>query len=380
MADPPTLIELAPFDRPAPGSFISALAALGDEARSRGWRCEIVVPEGARELDWIARLEAAGMRVHFSLPPTRRERTRWLQAVASDRQGPTILHSHFNSWDVPAALVASPREGRHAWWHVHTILRPGPLAFCRNLSKFAWFGRRLSGVLCPTEALAHELSSRGLRNRLIHVVPNGIDPSLFPLATPEMRVESRRRLGIPEDAEVLLHFGWNWRIKGGQLFIEAVSRLVEGGGGRVLALAQGEGDRALEVARQLGVSDHVRPIGSVSSVAGLFAASDVFLALSEREGGNPYAVLESISCGTPVVASDIPGHAEIVRDRPPSRLVPRRPEAVAAAVREVLDRPEDVREADALAGHEQVARDFSAAAMAVRMLDLFERRLRKSVP
>jgi hypothetical protein len=46
----------------------------------------------------------------------------------------------------------------------------------------------------------------------------------------------------------------------------------------------------------------------------------------------------------------------------------------------VLDRPEDVREADALAGHEQVARDFSAAGMAVRMLDLFERRLRKSVP
>ena len=91
-------------------------------------------------------------------------------------------------------------------------------------------------------------------------------------------------------------------------------------------------------------------------------------------------MLESISCGTPVVASDIPGHAEIVRDRPPSRLVPRRPEAVAAAVREVLDRPEDVREADALAGHEQVAREFSAAGMAVRMLDLFERRLRKSVP
>ena len=114
-------------------------------------------------------------------------------------------------------------------------------------------GRRLSGVLCPTEALAHELSSPGLaepadpcrsqRDRPVAIPPGHAG---------DARSSHAAGWGFPRTLEVLLHFGWNWRIKGGQLFIEAVSRLVEGGGRRVLALGQGEGDRALEVARQLG--------------------------------------------------------------------------------------------------------------------------------
>ena len=287
MADAPTLIELAPFDRPAPGSFISALAALGDEARSRGWRCEIVVPEGARELDWIARLETAGMRVHFSLPPTRRERTRWLQAVASDRQGPTILHSHFNSWDVPAALVAPPERGATPGGTSTPssgrvrLLSPQPVEVrvvrtpaqrCAVPGRGARARAELAGRAEPADPCRSE------RDR----------PVAIPPGHAEMRVESRRRLGIPEDAEVLLHFGWNWRHQGRRSFLAAVSasRARRADGERCSARA-GRRDRAIEPPAARGIRDRVRPVGTVSRIAGPVRGVDVFLALSEREGGRP---------------------------------------------------------------------------------------------
>jgi glycosyltransferase involved in cell wall biosynthesis len=370
MADAPTLIELAQFDRPAPGSFISALAALGEEARSRGWECEVAVPQSARELEWTTRLDAAGMSIHFSLPPTRLERTRWLRELVAGRDGTTILHSHFTAWDVPAAIVAAPREGLHAWWHVHTFLRRGPLAFARNLAKFAPMGRRIDGVICPVEDIAADLRARGLSRRKVHVVPNGIDPAQFPVLDATARRLARERLGLNAEDEVLLHFGWNWRIKGGDLFMAAVAALLGEGRSRVVALAQGDGESAMAAARRHGIENRVRTFGTVSAVADLFGAADVFLALSEREG-MPYSVLEAISSGTPVVASDIPGHAGVARGSSACRLVERTPSSVAGAVRELLERSPGSREADARAAHEHVARNFSSSVSAARTLDLF---------
>jgi glycosyltransferase involved in cell wall biosynthesis len=377
VADAPTLIELAPFDRPAPGSFISALAALGEETRSRGWGCEIVVPESARELDWISRLEAAGMGVHFSLPRTWRERTRWLRELVAARGGTTIMHSHFTAWDVPAAIVAAPRRGLHAWWHIHTILGRGPLAFARNLARFAPLGRRIDGALCPVENIAADLRARGLPGRKVHVVPNGIDPAQFPVLDGETRRLARERLGLGAQDEVLLHFGWDWGIKGGDLFLATVATLLGAGRSRVVGLAQGDGESAMAAARRFGIEDRVRTVGTVSSVADLFGAADVFLALSEREG-MPYSVLEAISSGTALVASDIPGHAAVARTCSACRLVERTPSSVAAAVNQLLERSPDATEADSRAAHLHVARDFSSSATAARTLDLLGRDLTES--
>jgi glycosyltransferase involved in cell wall biosynthesis len=378
VTEAPTLIELAPFGQSAPGSFVSALVALGTEARNRGWECEVVIPEAARERSWSGRLDAAGMTVHFSLPPTRRERTGWLRELVADRAGTTILHSHFTSWDVPVAVVAAPHEGLHAWWHVHTFLRRGPLAFARNAAKFVPLSRRIDGVLCPVENIAADLRSRGVSARKVHVVPNGIDPERFPVLGDEARRRAREKLGLDAQDEVLLLFGWNWAIKGGDLFLAAVAKLLGEGRSRIVALAQGDGESAMAAAGRLGIESHVRTVGTVSSVEDLFGAADVFLALSEREG-MPYSVLEAVSSGIPVVASDIPGHAAVARGSSACRLVERTPASVASAVDEFLGRPRDVREADAQAAHLHIARNFSSMAAAAQTLDLLGRNLTGSI-
>jgi glycosyltransferase involved in cell wall biosynthesis len=371
--DGPTLIELAEFDRPAPGSFIPAVAAIGEEARRRGWKSEFVVPETARGVSWIEAIEDAGMRVHFALPPNRRERTAWLRKLVAEREGPTILHSQFTLWSVAAALVASPRHGVHAWWHVHTFLKSGPVAFARNAARFMLLGRRVDGVLCPVDDIAADLRARGIPADKVHVVPNGIDPERFPVLDDAARNMARERLGLDAEDEVLLLFAWDWAIKGGDLFLAAVAELL-GDGRQVVALAQGDEEGAIAAARRLGIEDRVRTVGSVDSVADLFGAADVFLALSEREG-MPYSVLEAVSSGTPVVASDIPGHAVVANGCSSCRLVDRTPSSVADAVRGLLERSPEARAADARAAHLHVAENFSASRAASRTLDLLGRSL-----
>ena len=58
---------------------------------------------------------------------------------------------------------------------------------------------------------------------------------------------------------------------------------------------------------RLQLDGAVRGLPATESVTDLYGAADVFVAASVAEG-TPFSVLESLACGTPVVASDIAGH------------------------------------------------------------------------
>jgi glycosyltransferase involved in cell wall biosynthesis len=78
------------------------------------------------------------------------------------------------------------------------------------------------------------------------------------------------------------------------------------------------GDGPLEpevrrMARELGLDDRLRFLGARSDVAGLLAQAQVFV-LSSRSEALPYAVLEAMRAGLPVIASDVGGICEAVAD------------------------------------------------------------------
>ncbi|MFP5431861.1 MAG: glycosyltransferase, partial [Alphaproteobacteria bacterium] len=79
----------------------------------------------------------------------------------------------------------------------------------------------------------------------------------------------------------------------------------------------------------------------------IFAAADV-MALPSASEGLANAWVESLACGTPIVISDVGGARELL-DRPEAgQIVERDPQAIAAAIRTILDDPpppEKVREA-----------------------------------
>ena len=124
---------------------------------------------------------------------------------------------------------------------------------------------------------------------------------------------------------------------------EGENYLVDAGVGDVplaavdaVVVGEGPDERAIrELAARLGVAERVRMLGRVAhdKLHEIYSAADVSILASEREGW-PNVLLESLACGTPVVATDVGGVSEIVTSREAGVIVRQRtPEALATAVR-----------------------------------------------
>lgn len=205
-------------------------------------------------------------------------------------------------------------------------------------------GRAADGLLAVSEALKADMAALGMPGERIRVHHTGIDLDAF---HPVDRAAARGRLGVA--GPLLVTAGALIPRKGQDIALAALARLPE-----ATLLVAGDGpDRArLErTARRLGVDGRVRFLGAQPHAAlpALFAAADAMVLPTASEGlANVW--VEALACGTPVVTTAVGGAAEAI-DRPAAgRLVARDPEAVAAAVRELLANPPaplDVRAAAA---------------------------------
>ena len=89
----------------------------------------------------------------------------------------------------------------------------------------------------------------------------------------------------------------------------------------------------------------------------------------------PFAVLEALLSGVPVVATDIPGHALIASDYPGLRLVPVDGESLADGIADLLDEPTDAVAAETAEARRRIADTMSLEAWTRRLFDLYGRAL-----
>ena len=196
----------------------------------------------------------------------------------------------------------------------------------------------------------------------------------FPPIDATRRAAARRRLGLDDGVPVLLHFGWDWHVKGGDLLAGAVERMRRTG--PVVALSVGCDEEVVAAQRKsLGLPEEaLRVLEPTDDVAALYAAADVFAATSRAEAFS-FAAVEAVASGLPVVATDIPAHAGIARDVGNVRLVPPEPDAVASAFRDALAIDPATAAREASLARERVAQRMDLASWSRRLLDLYERAL-----
>jgi glycosyltransferase involved in cell wall biosynthesis len=363
------LIQMAEYGEQRPGSFIPMLAAVFTAARQRGWACDAVFPAGVEEAPWVGDLRAVGAEVHFCPVKGRRARSRWLRSRFGSDRGPTLVHTHFTGWDVPAISAFGARRDAAIVWHLHTTLGTSVAAKARNAVKFATLGRRVSAFLCPAENIAADARARLAPRGRVHFVPSAVRLESFPLLSAEERREARAALDVPADATVLLHFGWHWYLKGGDIFLATVAELRSRGRTDLLGIERGGDDAGPEIAA-LGLTDVVRVQPVVPESRALFALADV-LVTSSRSEGMAYAVLESLCSGTPVVATDIPGHAYIGEHTAACRIVRQDPAAIADGIVATLQRSPEVAAREAAEAREWIGANLSVEANAARLMDEF---------
>jgi len=154
-------------------------------------------------------------------------------------------------------------------------------------------------------------------------VPPGVDLDLF---RPGSAPAARQRLGLPADAAVLLFVGRIQPLKGPDVLLRAVARLLETRPElahrlvvAVIGGLSGSGlphpDSLTGLTSQLGLSDLVRFTDPVPqpSLADWYRAADLTVVPSYSESFGLVAI-ESQACGTPVVATAVGGLRTAVRD------------------------------------------------------------------
>ena len=198
--------------------------------------------------------------------------------------------------------------------------------------------RRASSAITVCQALADALEPLRPPSLPVRVLGNGVDAAKF---RPLDRAEARARLGWPQDRPTVVSVGHLIERKGHHHLIEALPQL-DGVEARILGQGPWE-NRLRALAAERGVADRTHFCGVLphEDLHLAYSAGDVSLLLSSREGW-PNVVLESLACGTPVVATRIWGTPEILREDGLGRLVDEpEPTAIADAVRELLSDPLD---------------------------------------
>lgn len=151
--------------------------------------------------------------------------------------------------------------------------------------------------------------------RKVYKIPGvGVDTRRFSGGGyPEFRAAKRRQLGLPEDAYVLLTVGELTKRKNQTVILDALGQLNDPDLHYVLC---GKGDQ-LEVlqqqAAQLGLSDRVHFLGYRMDVPEIYRMADCF-AFSSIHEGLPFALMEAMQSGLPIVASRIRGNVDLIDD------------------------------------------------------------------
>lgn len=227
-------------------------------------------------------------------------------------------------------------------------------------------------IVCPSHWLARCARESALFSGWpITVIPYPIDSGVW---RPVPRRVAREALGLDLAAQIVLMGapgGLADPRKGGDLVLEALSRLVERSQAPDQLLVFGQS----AVAAQGSVPLPTRFLGSLGddlSLALAYSAADVFV-LPSRQDNLPNTGIESLACGTPVVAFDVGGLPDIIDHRRTGWLArPFDTEDLAAGIAWVLAEGERTERLGS-AAREAATQRFSEALVAAQYLDLYER-------
>lgn len=214
-------------------------------------------------------------------------------------------------------------------------------------SRREWIYRRSLArtdfVVTVCEAAKRDMLDRGAvpASKLL-AVANGIRVDQFALADVASRAAQVESLGLPVGTRVVGTVGrLNWA-KDHSSLIAAFAKLHAQVADTALVIV-GDGELRVGLQKQVdqsGIADRIFLLGDRSDVRELLRGFDLF-AMSSLTEGYSIALLEACAAGLPIVATDVGGNAEIVRDGINGMLVPARSEdALAEALIQLLNDPQ----------------------------------------
>ena len=170
-----------------------------------------------------------------------------------------------------------------------------------------------------SQALANEMVKLAPQASTPIVLRNGVDLDFF---HPDA-VRPRMPFKLEADEKLILSVGNLVELKGHHLVIEAISSLDKV---KLIIIGEGEEKQALQkLVEHLSLTERVYFTGNIlqAELPGFYAAADALVLASSREG-MPNVLLESLACGTPVIATNVGGSSEVITQSDMGKLLPER--------------------------------------------------------
>lgn len=352
------------------------MTTLACELKRRGWDVHVGVL--TRDGPYRAVLEEAGVPVFLV---SKRGKVdlgalvrlqRWLQEIR-----PAIVQTWLFAANVYGRLAAKKAGVPHilasercvdlwkAWWHFW---------FDRYLGRWSKY------IIVNSSGVAEFYKSKGLPQQKLVVIPNGIGKLEKPTGS---RRALLLELGLPEGARLLGIVGRLWPQKGLRDAIWAADLLKRiRDDVHLLIVGDGPERRALErYCENLEITDRVHFLGHRPDALRITSQLDVFWNTSRYEGQSN-SLMEAMSLGVPVVASDIPGNRDLVVHGQTGFLVTRGPEfraGVAKFTKKILEDPELARRLGE-AARERMEKEFSVERMVAAYETLYRALLEGTDP
>jgi len=235
----------------------------------------------------------------------------------------------FSSWLYPdswAAARFAKRHGLPLFVKVHGTdvnrLLPGSALTAKSLE----VTDQAEKVICVSNALRERLVQLGCRGEKLEVLYNGVDRSLF---CPMDKKSVRYSLGVPDDETIILYVGNLKKEKGIFELLQAFEHIAALPDKKKWSLVIiGTGPMMSSVRERMAnflANGRVKVLGNLPlRQIALWMNAATLLCLPSYMEGVPNVVLEAISCGSKVVATDVGGIPEIAVQSSSLILVPPR--------------------------------------------------------
>ena len=250
-------------------------------------------------------------------------------------ESPDVIHAHSHLFLTTFSSIRIARKlGIPSIVSVHGLIADRDLltnslqnAYLHSIA--SWIFRNSTITICLTKSDANQVLQIGCPPEKIRIVPNAVDTELFK-PYPNMEREDL----VVWTGRFVPEKGLTYLIKAAKIVIDENSKVkfLLIGGGPLKSRLSG-------LIRSFHLEKNVFLIGPVKreEIAKYLAKACIFLFPSIREG-IPKSVLEAMSAGKPVIASDIPGIKEVIKEGDNGILVPpKNPRMLAKAILTLLE-------------------------------------------
>lgn len=308
--------------------------------REQGWEIHVGCAAPEEDIPWAERTLDFPFEKKMSSPSNFRAAAQIRSLVRKENYELIIVHTSLAAFFTRFALWGLRRRPKLINM-VHGYL------FDQNTP---WFKRQIlllaerltapqTDLLLTMNQWDYELAKRCHLGKRVELVPGiGVNFAAMQSASPQEGELLRKKLGISEDAFVLLCAAELSARKSQHVLISALTKLPE----NVILVLAGRGaeeEPLRELANKLGVADRVLFPGYIKGLGAWYAMADAVVTASRIEG-LPFNVMEAMYCRRPVVASRVKGHVDLIEDGISGLLVPYGDvEGFAAAIRRLVDDP-----------------------------------------